>query len=83
MNIFADDLGDTWKPDCNPSTKVFFEEYIKLCEKHGMAFVPTYENTISFHDEVMIVPYSLLPLTDYKKLFSIPENIYKIEEEND
>jgi len=34
----------------------FKTEFIELCEKHGLAVVPSYSMEISFHDPLLIVP---------------------------
>lgn len=42
----------------HPKTKQFMEELHALFTKHDLAVVPTHEGALSFHDHLLVVPYS-------------------------
>jgi hypothetical protein len=50
-------MGNTLRATTHPATKKFMTDLITIFKKHNMAIVPTYENEISFHDPMRVVPF--------------------------
>lgn len=47
----------------HPDTRDFMAELIALFDKHNLAIVPVYDNRISFHDTMRVVPLDQSTLT--------------------
>lgn len=54
---------ESWFAEGEPETKPFIDDLIKLCLKHKLALVPTYDGRVSFHESMRVVPMDAPTLT--------------------
>ncbi len=49
-------IKETTNACLDESTQDFMKDLFALFDKHGKAIVPTYEQTVSFHDAMRVIP---------------------------
>lgn len=63
----------SWRANEHIATKAFMDELQSVCEKHGLFISPTYEGSISFHDQMQVIPFD-----DSCKKFLESSSVYTI-----
>lgn len=58
----------------HPKTKRFMRELMRLCKKHKLCIVPTFQGSVSFHDSMMVIPLDI-PATDFIWIYTQTEEV--------